>query len=359
MKIGIDISQIVYGTGVSNYTENLIRNLLMIDRKNEYLFFGGSLRRTDDLRLKIHEFKGSSETKIWPIPPTLADLVWNRFHVLNIEVFTGKLDVFHSSDWTQPPSKAFKVTTIHDLSPILFPRYTDPKVVETHRRRLHWVIKEAQRIIVPSETSKKDLVRLGASEGNVRVIPEAVGDDFKPARREVVNKIKKKYRIYGTYLLFVGTNPRKNLVRAVRAFENARGEGMVDELVIVGGVESKIKDTQGVKMVGYVDTRDLVALYSGASALLYPSLYEGFGLPILEAMATGCPVVTSNLSSMPEVAGKAAVLVNPKDIVSISEGIRTAIRRASDLKQKGFKRIKIFSWEETARETLKVYEESI
>lgn len=109
MRICIDVSQIVYGTGVSVYTRNLIQNLLKIDQKNEYVFFAGTLRRKADVLRFV------PDAKVFPIPPTLADIIWNRTHVLPIEKLVGKIDVFHSSDWTQPPSNAFKVTTVHDL----------------------------------------------------------------------------------------------------------------------------------------------------------------------------------------------------------------------------------------------------
>src|SRR5687767_3901052 len=114
MKIGIDISQIIYETGVSVYTQNLVTNLLKIDNENEYVLFGGSFRRLDDIKKMVANFQGRVISKIFPFPPVLADLIWNRFHTFPIEKLVGKIDVFHSSDWAQPPTSAFNVTTIHD-----------------------------------------------------------------------------------------------------------------------------------------------------------------------------------------------------------------------------------------------------
>jgi len=140
MKIGIDISPIIYESGVSWYTWHLVKNLLRVDKSNEYLLFGGSLRRTNDLLDKIQKLRGKFKISFYPIPPTVADFLWNKLHLLNIESVVGSLDVFHSSDWSQPPSNAFKVTTIHDLSPITYPGLTDEKVIKNTQRRLRVIL---------------------------------------------------------------------------------------------------------------------------------------------------------------------------------------------------------------------------
>ena len=132
MKIAIDISQIVYGTGVSTYTENLIKDLLKIDKDNEYLLFAGTLRRKQGV-LKVF-----SQARVFPIPPTLADVLWNRLHIFPIEKFIGDVDVLHTSDWSEPPSNAFKVTTVHDLYPFKFPRLVHPKILEVHKRKMNF-----------------------------------------------------------------------------------------------------------------------------------------------------------------------------------------------------------------------------
>ena len=310
MRISIDISQIVYNTGVSTYTTNLVENLLKIDSENEYVLFAGSLRRKSDILKKF------PQAKVFPIPPTAADLLWNRIHKLPIEKLIGNIDVFHSSDWAEPPSKAFKVTTIHDLGPILYPRLfpTDfiRNIVKTHRRKLHWVKEETDRIIAPSNSTKSDLIKLGFDANKIRVIPEAPNNIFKPASAPDIEKLKRKYRISGKYLLAVGMNVRKNTENIIRAFELARA-GRDLKLVFIGLPKYvDIKETRNIRIAGQVSGEELPVFYSGSEALVYPSLYEGFGLPILEAFACGTPVVTSNVSSMPEVAGGAAVLVDPE-----------------------------------------------
>jgi glycosyltransferase involved in cell wall biosynthesis len=355
MKIAIDISQIIYETGVSEYTRNLVANLLALDSENEYVLYGGSFRRISNLKSQTAKFSGNYKLKTFPIAPTLADFLWNRLHILKIERLLGKVDVLHTSDWSEPPSNAFKVTTVHDLAPFKFPEITHPKILATHKRKLAWVKKETDRIIVPSSATKKDLLDMGFAAEKIKVIPEAPDPVFKLSTKEEMETIQKKYRINGNYLISVGVGGRKNTERLITAFENLKGRNL--KLVFVGrgvGFEEK----RGIRFLGHVPRLDLPALYSGAEALIYPSLYEGFGLPILEAFVCGTPVVTSNLSSMPEVAGNAAVLVDPGNIGAITGGIEEALKNRKELIKKGFKRAKEFSWKKTAVETLAVYNEA-
>ena len=354
MKIGIDISQVVYGTGVSNYTKNLVKALLLQDKKNKYLLFGGSLRRQADLKTFVSGLKGNFESKFFPVPPMLGDILWNRLHVLPIEKLVGDLDVFHSSDWTQPPSKAFKVTTIHDLVPLKFPRHSHPKIVSTHKARIKWIKKEVDKVIVPSKTTKKDLLKIGLKEKRIVIIPEAPDPIFKPAKKTEINKLKRKYRISGGYLLAVGVGPRKNTERIISAYEKMQA-GLNLKLVFTGHFHKGVGQRRGVRFIGHVETKEMPVFYSGADALVYPSLYEGFGLPILEAFACKTPVVTSDTSSLPEISGNAAVLVDPYNVDSIAEGIRESLRQKKGFVKKGLARIKDFSWKETAKKTLEVY----
>ena len=356
MKIAIDISQVVYGTGVAVYTKNLVENLLKIDKENEYLLFGGTFRRKGDIQSIF------PTAKVLPIPPTLADFLWNRLHILPIEKLIGEVDVFHSSDWSQPPTKAFRVTTIHDLAPLLypslFPKDIIRNIIQVHRRRLSWVKTEVDRIISPSVATKNDLVKLGLDGNKVRVIPEAPSEIFRPVPEEKIENLKRKYKISGKYLLAVGVDHRKNAERILKAFELVQA-GKDLKIVFVGLPKyMNIKEGRNVRIAGYVPFDDLPIFYSGAEALVYPSLYEGFGSPILEAFASHCPVVTSNLSSMPEVAGDAAILVDPYNVASIAEGIEKALRGRKGLIEKGLKRVKQFSWLKTATETLKIYREA-
>lgn len=344
MKIGIDISQIVYGTGVSWYTRNLVDALLKIDKENQYILFGGYFHRLGDLKSQVNSFRGNFIAKYFPIPPVAADIIWNQLHIVPIDWLIGTVDVFHTSDWAEPPCSYPKVTTIHDLSPFVFPDSAGKDgirdVLKTQKRKYEWVKKESSKIITPSESTKKDIVKyLNIPTEKIVVIYEAPDAIFKKQADEVVERVKNKYGITGNYAVSVGTSKRKNLERITRAVAS------IDELrhVVVG--LGALQPTSS----------ELAALYSGAEMLVFASLYEGFGLPILEAFACGCPVVTSNISSMPEVAGNAAVLVDPTNEKAITNGIKTALANKEDFVKRGYERIKEFSWEKAAKETLEVY----
>jgi len=359
MKIAIDVSQIVYGTGVSNYTANLVRHLLKIDKKNQYILFGTSLRQ----RNKLFEFKKSLGIyenvtfKFRFLPPTLFELLANRLRILSVENLIGQeVDVFHSSDWTQPPTKAFKVTTIHDLFPIKFPKLTHPKIVSALLNRFKWVIREADMVIVPSRTTKEDLAEFGIGE-RVVVISEAPNPALRLPSKLEIERVKRKYQISGLYLLSIGVNPRKNTERIISAFEKVR-PGLDLKLIIIGHPYMKIEPVRGVKILGHVPLSDLSGLYSGSEALVYPSLYEGFGLPILEAYKCETPVVTSNVGTMQELGQGAAILVDPTDVNSIAEGVKKAIKDRESLIKKGRERVEEFSWTKVAENTIKVYQKA-
>lgn len=357
MKIAIDISQVVYETGVSVYTRNLVISLLELDDKNEYILFGGSLRRIGDLNSFISELKGNFTNKIFPIPPLLADILWNRIHFLPIDQLIGNIDVVHTSDWTEPKSKAFKVTTIHDLAPLKFPKQTHPKIVSTHKRRLNLVKKESQKIIVPSVATMQDCAIFGIDKEKIVVIPEAADYIYTPQNEAKINAVKSKLGIVGEYFLGNGVGGRKNTSKIIKAFQKIKGKTSTKQLVITGSSHNNYS-SEDVIFTGHVETLELPPLFAGATSLLYPSLYEGFGLPILESFAVGTPVVTSNRGSMKEVAGNAAILVNPESADSIAEGIIKSIKNKKTLIKKGKSRANKFSWRTTGKQTMKVYEES-
>lgn len=222
MKFGIDISQIVYGTGVSVYTKDVVRKLLEIDTEDRFILFGGSLRNQHILRQFTLSLKGNFEVKIFPFSPSMADFIWNRVHRLKVEKLIGKIDLFHSSDWTQPPTNAFKVTTVHDLAPLKFPKITNPRIVAVHSRRLYWVTREVDRIIVPSESTKEDLLKIGGKEERIRVIPEAASEVFKVQPCGFVRQVKTKYGINDDYIMTVGVGERKNTKRLIDAYQKSK-----------------------------------------------------------------------------------------------------------------------------------------
>ncbi|HCE30637.1 MAG: Glycosyl transferase group 1 [Candidatus Curtissbacteria bacterium GW2011_GWA1_40_47] len=374
MKIGIDISQIVYGTGVSNYTKQLVEALLKIDRKNQYILFGSSLRLNKKLtgfKKQLSQYK-NVEFKITHYPPFLLAFLWNKLHIFPIEKFLGEVDVFHSSDWTQPPvrsQRTKKVTTVHDMIAYLFPSSSHPKIVSNQKRRLKIVKAEVDAIITDSETTKEDLVKfLEIPQEKVTVVYLASSVIFKPQDDDKVKEVLEKYKIKKPYILSVATwEPRKNIQKLVDVFEKIQKENPNLSLVLTGkhgwGQDPSFKDNDRIVSTGFIPRDDLTALYSGCRVFVYPSLYEGFGLPILEAMACGTPVITSNNSSMTEIAKDAAILVDPRSESQIKRAIEMVLNLNLDSYQKmvnaSLNRARQYTWIKTAKETLKVYEEVV
>ncbi len=356
MKIGIDISQSIFGTGVSVYTKSLISALLKVDQENEYLLYGGSLRRYSELKSLAESFKGNVSSKIFTYPPMLSEFVWNGIHTFPVEKLIGKVDVLHTSDWVEPPTTANKVTTVHDLYPFKFPKMVSPRVLTAHKRKMSWVFQESKRIIVPSVSTKQDLVEIGGNEEIIRVIPEAPA--LSRAQPKDVEDVKSKYQINGDYLICIGITQLKNTQSIIKAFHLAKS-GKEIKLILVGRqVDVDVKHERNIRVLGHVPQGDLSSLLTGSLGLIFASLYEGYGIPILDAFNCGVPVVTSNISSMPEVAGDAAVLVDPTDINSISEGIEKVLRGPKGLVEKGYDRVKQFTWEKAAKNTIEVYNEA-
>src|SRR3989344_4635516 len=164
MKIAIDISQIAYeGTGVANYTAEMVKHLLKIDKKNDYLLLGMTLRQRKKLLDYFNTVKNLSDKvtlKLFPIPQTVGNILWNQLHKIKIENLTGKIDIFHSSDWIQPPSCAKKVTTVHDLVIYKYPETSHPQIIEVQKRRLDWVKRECDAVLADSKCTKNDLINI-------------------------------------------------------------------------------------------------------------------------------------------------------------------------------------------------------
>lgn len=364
MKIAIDISQIVYaGSGVSSYTHNLIETLLSIDKKNDYQLFGMALRRLSQLKRHAEMLSGKRVTlKSFIMPPILGEIIWNKLHILPLDKLIGSPDIIHTSDWIEPPSAAAKITTIHDLVVYKFPESLPLRIINNQKNKLRWVTQESRMIIADSESTKQDIIAiLGINPGKIRVIHLGVSDKFRQYPPPAVETVKRKYGIFMPYLFTVGTRePRKNLSRIIKAFLRVNQKDL--QLVIAGkvGWGSDIKPNKSVLVTGYVDSTDLPLLYSGAWAFIYPSLYEGFGLPALEAMRSGVPVITSNRGSLAEIVGNYALIVDPESVDSIATGMEYAISLSSSKRKQivdsGITHAQKFTWEKTAKETLETYE---
>src|SRR3989344_3999795 len=196
MRVGMDISQIAHGGGVSVYTEQLALKLDQ-SKKLEMVYFFSSLRKS--YRGKIRNVKA------YRLPPTFFEMLFNKWRNVPIEHFLGPIDIFHSSDWIQPPSKAKKITTYHDVVPLKYPQWSHPKIIEVHKRRLKLVEKEIDQVIVVSEATKKDLLEVShIPEEKITVIYEGPTSNFKPQSKEKIVELRKKYNLPRNFILAIG-----------------------------------------------------------------------------------------------------------------------------------------------------------
>jgi glycosyltransferase involved in cell wall biosynthesis len=378
MKIGIDISRTIEEpTGVGYYAKNLVHALSKVDSVNEYLLYG------------IFYECYPKEWKKAPIPNS-PNFKLHQKHSLSWfirkrwkngrrykEKLLGEIDILHSTAFTMPPIYGPKiVVTIHDLSCFVYPQYHTEANYQFVTRNVHQAARRASFIIADSENTKREIMRfLHVPEEKIGVIYLAAEERYNEKRSlEFITQVKKKYHIQKPYFLTVGSlEPRKNLATALMAFKALLEIRRIDyQFVVIGGkgwknesfyqLLKKLRIDDHLVFTGYVPEEDLPALYQGAEIFVYPSFYEGFGLPVLEAMASGTPVITSNTSSLPEVAGDAALLVNPKEVFEIYEAMEALITNPSlrkELRGKGLDQSKKFSWEKTARQTLEIYQKVV
>lgn len=355
--------------GMGNYICNLVNNLARMDRKNSYHILVSD-NNGKFFRIRQGNFRTINLGK--GVTRGLNRFLWEQFSLPGY-LKKNRIDILHSPGFVTPlMSKAKNIVSIADMTFINYPE------VHTLFKRAYFrlfmprSIRNADKILAISESTKKDILKL------VKVDPEKIKVTHLAHGREFSVKDKKKARAFAKtryginppFILFVGMiEPRKNLERLFRAFLELKKEGIPHELVIVGkkgwkykGIFKTVKELMledDIIFTGYVPDNDLAILYNASEMLAYPCLYEGFGIPILEAMACGCPVITSNVSSMPEVAGDAALLVNPEKTGEIASAMRKVIydeRLQKELKRKGKLQSSRFSWENTARQTLTAYE---
>lgn len=262
------------------------------------------------------------------------------------------------------------VVTVHDVFAWSSPGMSTMLDAVIYRYWLPCILRRADIVITDSQASRRDIVQfLGVANSRIRVIPLGLSKNYKPVAPTDVMSARARFGLPQNYILFVGSiEKRKNVHGLLQAFAQVKKRNCGHALVIVGARRlsdsailealSSLRIEKDVILTGYVPEEDLPALYAGADLFVFPSFYEGFGLPPLEAMACGTPVVTSNVSSLPEVVGDAALTVDPKDIESLAESMYRILADpglALDLKEKGLRRAARFTWERVARETLNVY----
>jgi glycosyltransferase involved in cell wall biosynthesis len=284
-----------------------------------------------------------------------------------------KLDLIHDTSGVTPfllgGGGAKMVVTVHDVIPLSFPNVSTRLDTLIYRHWLPHVLPRVDAVITDSSCSRRDIEKyLKIQDSRVHEVPLGANDTFRPATTDHILQVRARHEIAGNYILYVGSvEERKNLLRVLQAYASLGDTH--HKLVIVGARKwryKQIADTfselnlaSNVLFTGHIDEDDLPALYSGADLFVFPSLYEGFGLPVLEAMSCGTPVITSNMSSLPEVAGDAAIMVDPYDVRAIASAIHCVLASSdlrTSLRQKGLVRASSYSWERTAQMTVEVYE---
>ncbi len=333
MKIGIDISQIAYeGTGVARFTKGLVKAILDNDTENEWIFFFSSLRNRLDGEILSQIKKRGFKLIRWKFPPSLLSFLWNDLHILSPDFSLGKLDFFITSDWTEPPSKSKKATIVHDLVFKRYPETVDIKIIKTQNKRFRLIKNESRIILADSNATKKDLIEIGGIEQErIKVIYPGV-DIQRPPLEEITGTLK-KFDLQKPFILSVGKiEPRKNIKRLIEAYLMLDNRNI--DLVLVGpkgwGDFNTITIKQygnrnNIHYLGLISDSELYSLMSSCFIFAYPSIWEGFGLPVAEAMKLGVPVCTSNTSSLKEIASGAAALFNPFSVKDISEVLKNLL----------------------------------
>ncbi len=371
MKIGFDISaQSLPRSGVGQYQINLLKALLQLDSENEYLLYGFNFRN----RRRFEEIRFNADNytlNISSIPQRLITGWWLTFPFPSLEKVVGDCDLYHVSELCVPPVKKGKrVAFVHDLTTLLYPQYHVQSNRFLHNRRFKH-LDQVDAILTNSEYTKKDIVEyLKIDPEKIHVSYLGAGSEFRPMSSEETRQSLEPFKLTKPYILFVGTlEPRKNVKNLIKAFNRLKLKRKIPHQLLLVGQDGWLCDevydeidrspARGdILRMGYVNDADIPRLMNGADCFIYPSFYEGFGLPVLEAMQCGTPVITSNCSSLPEVGGDACVYIEPGSVESITEALYNVLSRDSLQKEmtiKGLERAKQFSWEKCAEVTLGVY----
>jgi glycosyltransferase involved in cell wall biosynthesis len=368
MRIGIDATALpAQPVGAGNYIVNLIRALASVNERDELFIFA----QPDGRELIGVPESGNFRWVVVPASGIPKRLLWEQAFLPRLAGKTG-LDLLHSLHYTRPRRlPCSSVVTFHDMTFFLYPQlHTRPKrlffpsAIRASARR-------ADAIIAVSESTRRDSMRLLGIPGE-KIFTTHLGVDpaFHPVRDpEMLAAVRRKYDLPVLFILSVGlVEPRKNLSGLIHAYRSALEQGITHRLVVVGRLGWRYRQVLDeieslglrgqVQFTGYIPQGDLPIVYNLASLFVYPTIYEGFGLPPLEAMACGTPVVTSDVASLPEIVGEAGILVPPGDQQALSQALRAVLADPglqSHLETQGPQQASQFTWERTARQTLQVY----
>jgi glycosyltransferase involved in cell wall biosynthesis len=376
MRVGIDYTAAArQRAGIGRYTRELVAALFRMESAHRYTLFAatGGLK-TGDWRLEIENLQSpvsNLQLRAIPITDDWLHRLWQRLRLpIPVEAVTGPLDVFYSPDFVLPPTLRGTRTllTVHDLSFLHYPEAFVPSLRAYLARVVPRSVARADRVLADSASTRDDLITyFGTPPEKVHVLYSGVDARFHPEKESgEEERLRSKYGVESPYLLSVGTlQPRKNYVRLIKAFANLPLADL--QFAIAGGrgwlYEDILAEAQRhgdrVRVLGFVDDADLPALLRNAALFAFPSLYEGFGLPVLEAMACGVPAVCSSTSSLPEVGGDAALMVDPLDVDALAQAMARVLGDAGlrrEMVAKGLAQAKRFTWEKAARQLLDSFE---
>ena len=367
MRIAIDVRKL-HDFGIGTYVRNLVRWLARLDQESEYVLL---CRRGDceDVEKLGPNFRS--------LPDTSPNYSVAEQLTVPVNLARVRADLFHAPHYVLPAlTPCRSIVTIHDCIHLMFPQYLPGRLAHNYARVCFWIAaNRSARVLTVSEASKRDILRLcSIPSDKVDVIHNAIDDRFSlPPDDAQLTRVRDRYQLHDRFLLYAGNvKPHKNVERLIDAFAQLRQNGFDDLKLLITGSEVSRYATlrravhrynlhKHVRFLGFLSADTLATLYHLADAFVFPSLYEGFGLPPLEAMASGTPVLTSNVSSLPEVVGDAALLVDPYDSASIADGMRQILSDDSlrdRLVSRGRVRAASFSWEASVKRVLAIYREA-
>ncbi|GAB4543956.1 MAG: glycosyltransferase family 1 protein [Anaerolineae bacterium] len=379
MRIVIDYTPAVHQrAGIGRYTRELVHALSRLDTTNQYTLL--VLGRASAY-FRPAGLPANFKLRYVPITDRWATIIWYRLNLpLPVDLFTGRADLFHGPSFTLPPGFIPRLLTVHDLSFLRYPQGAHPALLAWLAKAVPRSLGRARHVLADSENTRADLVELmNIPAERITIIGAGVEERFRPVTDpEILASVRTRYQLPDRFVLSVGTlEPRKNLTGLIAAFEQlamgaeqsvaanlhlviAGGKGWLYDDIFAAAEASPLRNQ--IHFPGYVADEDLPALYSLAALFAFPSHYEGFGIPVLEAMACGTPVVCADNSSLPEIAGDAALLVEASDTNALTDAMQRLLVDVSlreRLVRRGYEQARKFTWEQAARRLLDVYSKTV